>query len=69
MIQLVLDVSYFLKEETIINDYKILINSLNVYIYIISLTIYVKIADLIHVKKTLKAARAPTFCGIVAELI
>lgn len=35
MIQLVLDVSYFLKEETvtIINDYKILINSLNVYIY------------------------------------
>lgn len=34
------------------------------------LTIYVKIADLIHVKKkNLKAARAPTFCGIVAELI
>lgn len=32
---------------------------------------YVKIADLIHVKKkkNLKAARAPTFCGIVAELI
>lgn len=34
------------------------------------LTIYVKIADLIHVKKKhLKAARAPTFCGIVAQLL
>lgn len=38
---------------------------------IISLTIYVKIADLIHVKKNknLKSAKAPTFCGIVAQLI
>lgn len=36
------------------------------------LTIYVKIADLILCtckKKHLKAARAPTFCGIVAQLL